>query len=68
MNILCVSSSEIGLWMNIVWIYKWFKERSKGSKGSMKVQRSSIVQCVQGTFKSSKGSRVQKVQCVQEFN
>jgi hypothetical protein len=54
--------------MNIVWIYKWFKERSKGSKGSMKVQRSSIVQCVQGTFKSSKGSRVQKVQCVQEFN
>jgi hypothetical protein len=63
--------------MNIFWIYRWFKERSKrskGSKGSRKfksskgsrnVQRSSIVQCVQGTFKSSKGSRVQKVQCVQ---
>ena len=38
MNILCVSSSEMGLWMNIVWIYRWFKERSKRSKGSRKVQ------------------------------
>ena len=44
MNILCVSLNEMGLWMNIFWIYRWFKERSKrskGSKGSRKVQGSS---------------------------
>jgi hypothetical protein len=41
--------------MNIVWIYRWFKERSKRSKGSR-------VQKVQGSSKGSMRSRN-----VQEF-
>ena len=79
MNILCVSLSEMGLWMNIVWIYRsrytscvgtrpvvqgTFKAFNLGTIFQMKnhsidgdVQK---VQCVQGTFKSSIGSKMFK--------